>query len=598
MKDKEGRHIPFDRRAQAAAEYLGTVFWGGGAETLPTNTESPTPNPRIVTEDLHMNLNLISMAELIWAVGKLKRRKAAGPDGLPVDCYKEMSKEQLELVLQMLNEWLEGTPTPEELTCAQIILLHKKGDKNNLENYRPIFLLNTNYKIFTTILQKRLADSLDKHLQKTQYGFRRNRGTAQALHYVRRVMEKGERTRTKTLFVLLDWEKAFDNVLHDKIYETLERMNVPPKIVNVIKNLYSKPTFEVELEGYESDWVQQKTGIRQGCPLSPYVFVILMSCLFHDIHQQDQMSMEEHRIQGTHCDQVLYADDTICMSEDEDAMERLIHAVEKEGKQYGLKLNQTKCEYLYFGNARQLKFSNGSPIPVCKNAKYLGANINNRGDPAAEVTRRIRECMATLHTLHVYFYNSDNSVTRKLQMFNAILRSKVMYGLETLAMNQSIKEKLDTFQLKCLRKILRIPTTYVNREFSNAHVRSQVNQKLKEAKKKSMITLSEYHKRTRIAYLARLITAGNEDPGTPITFHADSLKSIDHGKLRVGQPRVHWYKTTLEDIWIKTKQNIPTVKYASVFNHDAPAHVSAIKEYCAEPVKSHKTQSNVFVANT
>ena len=128
MKDKEGRHIPFDRRAQAAAEFLGTVFWGGGAETLPTNTESPTPKPRIVTEDLHMNLNLISMAELIWAVGRLKRRKAAGPDGLPVDCYKEMSKEQLELVLQMLNEWLEGTPTPEELTCAQITLLHKKGD--------------------------------------------------------------------------------------------------------------------------------------------------------------------------------------------------------------------------------------------------------------------------------------------------------------------------------------------------------------------------------------------------------------------------------------------------------------------------------------
>ena len=129
---------------------------------------------------------------------------------------------------------------------------YKKGDKNNLSNYRPISLLNTNYKIFTAIIQKRLADGLDKHLQSTQYGFRRKMGTAQALHYVRRTVERGERTRNKTLFVLLDWEKAFNKVLHDKIPETLKRMNVPDKIANVITELYRTPTFKVEMEGIES----------------------------------------------------------------------------------------------------------------------------------------------------------------------------------------------------------------------------------------------------------------------------------------------------------------------------------------------------------
>ena len=57
--------------------------------------------------------------------------------------------------------------------------------------------IHLGYKILTAILQKRISDALDKHLQRTQYGFRKAKGTAQAIHYVRRIIEKGEKTRTK-----------------------------------------------------------------------------------------------------------------------------------------------------------------------------------------------------------------------------------------------------------------------------------------------------------------------------------------------------------------------------------------------------------------
>ena len=187
--------------------------------------------------------------------------------------------------------------------------------------------------------------------------------------------------------------------------------------------------------------------------------------------------------------------------------------------------------------------------------------------------------MATLNKLHVYFYNSDNTVTRKLQMFNAILRSKVLYGLETLVMNTSVQSKLNTFQLKTLRNILKIPTTYIDRELSNDYVKGQLNKQLKLAKKKPMLTLTEYHTRQRVAYLARLIKAGDSDPGTPITFDPVTLKPIDHGKLRVGQPRQIWYKTTLEYMWQTVRQNIPYVNISGQLNLDTPAHVRAIKEY-------------------
>ena len=79
-----------------------------------------------------------------------------------------------------------------------------------LENYRPITLLNTVYKIHAVILQKRLEEGLEKHIQKTQYGFRKDKSTGDAIHGIRRIIDHAEQTDEKTIRLLLDWEKAFE----------------------------------------------------------------------------------------------------------------------------------------------------------------------------------------------------------------------------------------------------------------------------------------------------------------------------------------------------------------------------------------------------
>ena len=145
-----------------------------------------------------MNVDDITIEDVIWATNKLKRGKAAGPNNVPIDCYKELQEDSLKHIVALFNHWWRGGEITDAVTQAHVILLYKKGDNSNLANYRPISLLNSNYQIFTAILQKRISDALDKHLQNTQNGFRRKRGTAQALHYVQRIIEKGEMTRTIT----------------------------------------------------------------------------------------------------------------------------------------------------------------------------------------------------------------------------------------------------------------------------------------------------------------------------------------------------------------------------------------------------------------
>ena len=99
---------------------------------------------------------------------------------------------------------------------------------------------------------------------------------------------------------------------------------------------------------------------------------------------------------GQHADEVLYTDDTICMTQDEESMNKMLEEIEKEGATYGLKINKTKCEYLHVGEAGPVFFQDGTPVPVQTEVKYLGYSMNNKGGPGKEVRKRTKDCMATL----------------------------------------------------------------------------------------------------------------------------------------------------------------------------------------------------------
>jgi hypothetical protein len=168
---------------------------------------------------------------------KLKRRKAPGPDEIPNEVFKEMDKENREEIRKLINKWWHEEEIPEDTLRARIALILKKGDTSKLANYRPISLLNTIYKIYTSIIQNRIADKLDKHLSKTRFGFRKQQGTAEALQAVRRILDYGEQTGAEQhlILVLLDWEKAFDKLTREGLWSALHRMQVHPKIIRIIK---------------------------------------------------------------------------------------------------------------------------------------------------------------------------------------------------------------------------------------------------------------------------------------------------------------------------------------------------------------------------
>ena len=159
--------------------------------------------------------------------------------------------------------------------------------------------------------------------------------------------------------VFLDWGKTFDEV-DQQIIEAMERLRVPPKLIAILKTFYLNPRFRVkDIEG-KSDYRKQNAGIRQGCPLSPYLFICIMSIMFRDIHNniEHKLSHWGARDYMTWWGRI-YANDTMLVGKRARELNILIAGIEKESSKYNIRLNYKKCNYVAMNGKANIHFSDG-----------------------------------------------------------------------------------------------------------------------------------------------------------------------------------------------------------------------------------------------
>ena len=156
--------------------------------------------------------------------------------------------------------------------------------------------------------------------------------------------------------------------------------------------------------------------------------------------------LKHDSVLGSVFNEVLYADDTIIFSENATCLEELLKCIEQEGDKYGMKLNRTKCEAMCIRGNDEIHFENGQVVPPHDESKYLGCMLNDRETlRKKERNKRISECYVTCKRLSEFWKHSDCGTRLKLGVYDAVIRSKLIYGLESVQVNDSLKRKLDVF---------------------------------------------------------------------------------------------------------------------------------------------------------
>jgi len=383
-------------------------------------------------------------------------------------------------------------------------------------------------------------------ISNTQYGFRQGKSTAQAIYLARRILDLSEREGSNLSMILLDWEKAFDKIDHSRLLEALERLGVPSNMLSLIKTIYREPKFRVKSGEFKSDYKTQSSGIRQGCPLSPYLFVLVMTVLMKDVKSRLNTKRQNEPINGIKFSEILYADDTLLFGPHTQNINKLLKEIQIESNYYNLNLNLGKCINLTLNQQQtSVKFASNEFVPRHKKATYLGTLLTDTNDNHAELNNRIADTTATANKLKIFWQKAKTDVKWKLQVYDAIVKSKLLYGLECIQLTQVEQNRLDAYQMKGIRRILSIPPTFVDRTWTN----KMVMERATEEAGKPIKTFSESWRSQKFKLLGHLLRAEVTDPLHQVTFEGESKFPRLAVRRRVGRPRENWLLTTMKEAY-------------------------------------------------
>ena len=225
----------------------------------------------------------VTQDELKKTINRLSSGTASGPDNVPNEILKIMNETEgfQKVFCKLLNACITQQSIPQQWKKANIYTIYKKGNPNDPLNYRPIALLCTTYKIYSTIITARLSTFLEdnKCLSKMQGGFRRDRPTFPKIWTLRNVIEHSLINDKELHVCYLDIQKAYDSVEYWALDLVLQNYGFSKQFRSIISDLCAGASCNVILPYGLSEDITITQGVRQGCPLSPMLFILFLEPL-------------------------------------------------------------------------------------------------------------------------------------------------------------------------------------------------------------------------------------------------------------------------------------------------------------------------------
>lgn len=291
-----------------------------------------------------------NMLELNTCIKGFKGGKSPGEDGLPLEFYLTFWDILAPDLLTVFMDFEQLDRLPDSFRVGIVTLLHKDKDKTDLKNWRPITLLNFDCKLFSKLLASRMTMVLDGLIHPDQACAIPGRKITDSLVLIRDTICYARDRNIRLVVLNLDFEKAFDRVSHQYLFQVLQKMGFPDRFIAWVGLLYRDITSKITVNGHLTKAVNICCGVRQGCPLSALLYVLCIEPLA-------QILRRDQRINGvgvpgsggmvTKC--CLYMDDINILCTDLLSVNRTLDLTDWFGLASGSKLNRRKTQALFYG---------------------------------------------------------------------------------------------------------------------------------------------------------------------------------------------------------------------------------------------------------
>ena len=292
---------------------------------------------------------LITEQELQKAVSSMENNKSPGFDGLTTNFYKHFWPLLGEKLTRVYNYAFQTGRLAVSQRRGVITLLFKKGDRTQLKNWRPITLLNTDYKILTKALANRLQQVLPLIIHTDQTASIKGRTINDNTRLLHDVITYANEKGMPLALISIDQLKAFDRVSHEFLFKSLEKFGFGPTFIRWIQTIYNSACSSVKTNGWLTAFINLERGLRQGCALSMPLYVLTAETMAaniranHKIHGiQPPSSQEELKLSQ-------YADDTTMLLTDDQSIDEAFKTFHLYERASGAKINKGKCKGLWCG---------------------------------------------------------------------------------------------------------------------------------------------------------------------------------------------------------------------------------------------------------
>lgn len=407
----------------------------------------------------------ITSTEIYKSIKELKNGKSSGPDRLINEFLTNGMDILVPYLHTLFNTIFNKGYFPNAWSIGEIIPIHKKGNKLNVENYRGITLLSVLGKLFTKLLNNRLTEWAENYgvYIEAQAGFRQHMSTVDNIFILNSLISHSLNSNKQLFCSFIDFSKAFDYVIHDILWHKLLKFGVRGKILDIIVSMYRNVKSKVKFNNHLSDEFLCTTGVRQGECLSPFLFAIYVN----DIEEEFILKGADGLNLGVlKLFLLLYADDIVIFSDTAEGLQNGLNILFNYCNTWKLSVNIDKSKVMVFRKGgmvrRNLSFTYGdTELEVVTKFTYLGIVFTCGGSFNAAQNTLSGQARKATFILQKYLTKFVNvSTSHVFELYDKLISPIMCYGSEVWGFNKG--KDIERAHLQFCKRILAVKQSTQN----------------------------------------------------------------------------------------------------------------------------------------